>query len=52
MGQAVLEWRSLVSDSLAVSMFDHAWLVFDLLLRLGKLPEKGDQLRIVGQALN
>ncbi len=25
MGQAVLEWRSLVSDSLAISTFDRAW---------------------------
>jgi hypothetical protein len=25
MGQAVLEWRHLISDLLAVSRFDHAW---------------------------
>jgi len=25
MGQAVLEWRRLIPDLLAVSTFDHAW---------------------------
>jgi hypothetical protein len=52
MGQAVLEQRHLVSDSLAVSRFDHACLhpksqAFSNKLKYGVLKLTGEKLKVV-----